>query len=329
MANIAQTEVLVEDQMLSDAVIDWRAVFGGAVGAAAIFGIFLAFGSAIGLSMTSARPYAGLSASVIGIVLAIWFAIIHVGSFAAGGYLAGRMRTRAGGASVEERQFRDGAHGFLVWAVGALVTALLVAMSAIGAARTTAEVGAALVNGAASATAAAASATAQNPNASSAVQNVLGYVTDMMLRPSTPAKGATAPATPPPAATPAPGAPSNEVATAEVGRILAVSVANGDISQADRQYLASLIASRTGMSQADSERRVTEVWDRYKSIRAEAETKARDAAETARKSGILAALLAAAVSLAGLAAAVWAAGIGSAHRDENRMVRALGRERFW
>jgi hypothetical protein len=208
--------------------------------------------------------------------------------------------------------------------VGALVSAMIVAMGASAAVRGAAQTGAAVATGAAAVTGAAAAGVAQSPNAQSAIQNLIGYATDMMLRPPASAAGA-APATPPAAK----AEPPDAATTAEIGRILTVSVANDAISTGDRQYLASLIASRTGMSQEDADRRVGEVWDRYKAMRAEAETKARDAAETARKSSILAAFVTAAVSLAALAAAVLAAGLGSEHRDQNRTIRVFGRSRFW
>ena len=272
--------------------------------------------------MTSARPYAGFSVSTIGVVVALWFAIIHVFSFAAGGYLAGRLRSRSGG-SDEERQFRDGAHGFLVWAVGALVSVIVVSMGATAVVRGATQAGAAVATGAAAVTGAAAAGVSQSPTAQSAVQNMIGYATDMMLRPPTSPAGAASP-TPPVKAE-----PPDATTTAEMGRILAMSVANDAISTDDRQYLARLISSRTGMSQGDADRRVGEVWDRYKAMRAEAETKARDAAETTRKSSVMAAFVTAAVSLAALVAAVLFAGLGSEHRDQNRTIRVFGQSRFW
>jgi len=305
-------------------IVDWRAIIAGAVGAAALFGLFLAFGSALGLSMTSARPYAGLSATVIGVILAIWFAAVHVGSFAAGGYLAGRLRSRSDGRQ-SEREFRDGAHGFLVWALGAIVSAFLLASGVASVVRGTAEVGASAVSGVASAAGTAASGVASNPKgAAGLAENVFGYTADTMLRAPNTAPGAT----PTPPATPG-GAAASTGQAAEIGRILIASAASGEILAADRQYLAQLVASRTGLSQADAEKRVDETWARFRALRVEAETKARDAAEVARKTGVITGFLAAAISLAGLAAAVWGAGLGATHRNLDTSPRLLGRDRFW
>jgi len=64
---------------------------------------------------------------------------------------------------------------------------------------------------------------------------------------------------------------SNE-ARAEVGRTLARSVAQARVDDSDRAYLAQVVAARTGLSQEEAQRRVSEV-----------EAKARDAADTTAK----------------------------------------------
>lgn len=307
-------------------VIDWRAVVAGALGASALFGLFLAFGSALGLSMTSARPYAGLSATTIAIVLALWFAAVHIASFAAGGYLAVRLRTRADQGTPAEREFRDGAHGFLVWAVGTLIAAYLVGSALTGAAKGTAEVASAAAGGMATVAAAGAASAAASSKSGGAGPDLVGYAVDLMVRPSLPATGTS---TTPSAPAPAMRTEATTDVNSEIARILTVATVSGEINAADRAHLARLVASRSGLSQADAERRVDETWAKLKAMRAEAETKVRDAAETARKSGVMAAFLAAAISLAGLAAAVWAAGVGGLHRDENRHLRVLGQSRLW
>jgi hypothetical protein len=47
-----------------------------------------------------------------------------------GGYLAGRLRTRWATIHTDEVYFRDTAHGFLVWAVGLVITASFLASAA-------------------------------------------------------------------------------------------------------------------------------------------------------------------------------------------------------
>ena len=71
--------------------VDWKAVIAGAIAAAAISGLLAAFGAAIGLSLTSAHRNSGMSVTTLAIAAAIWMVMVHVWSFTAGGYLAGRL----------------------------------------------------------------------------------------------------------------------------------------------------------------------------------------------------------------------------------------------
>lgn len=107
--------------------VDWAAIFAGAALAVALSFVLLTFGSAIGLSVTSFEPGEGVSLLWLGIASGIWFIWVAITSFAAGGYLAGRMRRPVAGSSVDEVEVRDGAHGVVVWAVGALAGVLLAA----------------------------------------------------------------------------------------------------------------------------------------------------------------------------------------------------------
>jgi hypothetical protein len=115
--------------------VDWGAIFAGGAVAFAISSLFFAFGSAIGLSLTSFQN--GKSASITASVVAatLWFLWIQVSSFIAGGYIAGRMRRRIGDATVHEVEMRDGIHGLIVWAlavVSATIVASMLALSSMG-----------------------------------------------------------------------------------------------------------------------------------------------------------------------------------------------------
>jgi hypothetical protein len=72
---------------------------------------------------------------------------------------------------------------------------------------------------------------------------------------------------------------SNQDATAQASRILANGVRNGDVPPADRTYLAQLVAAKTSIPQADAQKRVDDTIASTK----EAEIKARQAADAARK----------------------------------------------
>src|SRR5258705_4934378 len=119
--------------------VEWGAVLAGAVLAAAISFVLLTFGAAIGLSATSPWPNSGASAKVIASVAVFWAMAQQIGAFMAGGYVAGRMRSRWHETG-HEVEFRDGLHGGLVWAVGGVLGALLFLSTAGSVGKTGAEV---------------------------------------------------------------------------------------------------------------------------------------------------------------------------------------------
>jgi hypothetical protein len=205
--------------------VEWGAVLAGAALAAALSFVLLTFGTAIGLSATSPWPNSGLSVKVIATLAVFWVLAQQIGSLMAGGYVAGRMRSRWHEAG-DETEFRDGLHGGLVWAVAVLISAFFVFATASLAIRTGADVAGSAGAGAASRT-----------------PNPMDTVLDAMLR------------------TPA-GAPQsrNTVASDEIRgeltRILTSAVATGSLSAENRTYLASLIAQRTGVPQQEAEKRV-------------------------------------------------------------------------
>ena len=54
--------------------------------------------------------------------------MVAVGSFALGGYIAGRVRS-TWKASSDEVEFRDGVHGLIAWALGVMLGAALLALT--------------------------------------------------------------------------------------------------------------------------------------------------------------------------------------------------------
>ena len=65
----------------------------------------------------------------LAILSGFWIIVVATGSFALGGYLAGRVRS-TWKAPEDEVEFRDGAHGLLVWAIGVVLGVLLLWASA-------------------------------------------------------------------------------------------------------------------------------------------------------------------------------------------------------
>ena len=112
---------------------------------------------------------------------------------------------------------------------------------------------------------------------------------------------------------------------APIARTFAANANNPQLDARDRAWLASLVSQRTGLPQADAEKRVDEAFTELKA----AEQKARDAADKARKATLIAAFLAAATMAIGCAAACAGAALGARHRDERTLVVLFGSRRFW
>lgn len=200
--------------------IDWPAIIAGAVVASAISFVLFTFGSGIGLSMTSVEADEGVSLQWLTIAAGIWFVWVTISSFSAGGYLAGRMRRRFGDATEDESDTRDGAHGVIVWATGAVFGVLLAAAGLGGALGVTASATGAAAGG-------AAEMIAENGD----------YFADRILR----------------------GADISAETRDEVTTILARSVAEGEVAPDDRDYLVQLAANQTGTEPAQVEARVDAV----------------------------------------------------------------------
>ncbi|MFO1110369.1 MAG: hypothetical protein U1E61_14370 [Bradyrhizobium sp.] len=281
--------------------VDWAPIIAGAVAASAISSLLLTFGGAIGLSLTSPWPGSGARLWVVAFFLLWWMVAVQIGSFAAGGYLAGRMRSRWGTTTTAESQFRDSVHGFMVWALGVLIGALVLGLIGLGAAKTAAQSASMVVGGAASTAPAAKAAPAD-------------YAVDLLLRPAPAAAGSET----------KPAAGNDDVLRGEANRIFTSAIANRELSQRDYDYLSQVVAARTGLPQADAQQRVQQAVAEARDL----EIKTREAADKARKSGVLTGFIAAASLLISMVAAILAAAAGGRHRDENRIPTFSG-HRFW
>lgn len=212
--------------------VSWAAVAAGAVASLALTLVLLSLGTGLGLASVSPWGNSGVSITTFKIGTGLYFIVMAMISSAIGGYLAGRLRTKWTGVHTEEVYFRDTAHGFLAWAFASVLGAILLASPATS-----------LLGGAASgATQAVANSSKSGP--------MDGYV-DTLLRSDTPAAQNTA-------------NPSDS--RGELARLLTTSFQNGsDLNPADRTYVAKVVSARTGLSQADAEKRVTEVTTQVKS----------------------------------------------------------------
>jgi hypothetical protein len=311
--------------------VSWGAIVAGGVASAALAILLMTLGAGLGLISVSPWPNEGASAETVGIGVVIWSIVIEVAAFGLGGYLAGRLRTKWTSIRGDEVYFRDTAHGFVTWALGTLVSIAIVTVAASHAARTTAEVGAAAVGGAGAAAAAAGPVLAEGsdrpygpmgagPMGGPRRGNPMDYSVDLLFRPAGPAPAATGTTPAAPATLPAPATPQAGDINADRAQILHIAAAsfkdgNFTLAPEDKSYIASLIAQRTGLSQADAEKRVDDTIAKAKAAIDAASTKAKEAADAARKAGAALAMWSVIAMLIGAFVASYAATIGGRHRD--------------
>jgi hypothetical protein len=277
--------------------VSWPAVIAGAVVAAALSLALLSLGSGLGLAAVSPWSGEGASAANVGMSGIGWLIFMQVIAASMGGYLAGRLRTKWAGIHTDEVFFRDTAHGFLVWAVGLVMTATLLASAASSLISGVAKAGSGAMS--AAATASMSMAKPGNPDAGGAS----AYIVDSLFRTDR---------------TAAAGTGAGAVATTdqndanvrnEVMRIIANGVT--DMPAADKTYIAQLVASKTGVSAADAEKRVSELQAQIKAR----EIAAREAADVARKAAMKLSLWLFVGLLVGAFCASLAATLGGRQRD--------------
>jgi hypothetical protein len=225
-----------------------------------------------------------------------------------GGYLAGRMRVRWVSTHTDEVYFRDTAQGFLAWAIATLVTAGLLT-SAIGSILGTGANAAGVVAGGAGTAAVGAIAPAAAGAAKSAGSDGgNGYFVDSLFR--------QAPAAADAASAPAATAPTDPAqSAADAGRIFASGLESGVLPADDVHYLAQMVAKKTGLSQADAERRVDDAFAKMKAKADQARADAKEAADKARKASAYTALWLFVSLLVGAFVASFAATFGGRQRD--------------
>jgi hypothetical protein len=241
--------------------VSWPAVAAGAVAAAALTLLLVAFGAGMGFSAVSPWSDSGVSAGTFSIATGIYLVLVGIMSSAVGGYIAGRLRSKWAGVHSNEVFFRDTAHGFLAWAFATLISATALASTTSY-----------LANGA---SAGLAGATGQ---AARAVNPADLYV-DKLFRAPAAGSAAATPAQPADNASSAnndnaagananagPTGAGNAQSRSEIVRLWTADFRNGDdLTGADRSYVAQVVAARTGISQADAEKRVNEVVTEAKS----------------------------------------------------------------
>jgi hypothetical protein len=223
----------VQTEMVEPTVsgVSWPAVLAGAAASCALTLVLLSFGAGMGFAVVSPWAGSGVSSRTFEIGTGLYFIVMAMISSAVGGYLAGRLRTKWTGIHTSEVQFRDTAHGFLAWAVASVFGAMVLASPASS-----------LIGGAATGATSAATNSAQT-------SPMDGYV-DTLLRSDNPSAQAQQ---------------NSSDTHSEMIRLFTTTYRKGgDLDPADRAYVAKVVSARTGLSQADAEKRVTDVSNQVK-----------------------------------------------------------------
>jgi len=199
--------------------IHWGPGIAGAIVAAAMSFVLMGFASTVGLMIVSPSPTWRDTSVWLAILSGFWIIVVAVSSFAVGGYLAGRVRS-TWVAAPDEVEFRDGTHGLIAWAIGVMLGAALLWLSA--------------------STFAVSSATSPSRDTAGAPA-FLAYEIDRLFRSER-----------------RPELASPEV-RAEASRILMRGLGRTELPPEDRTQLTRLTAGVSGLAPADAERRVTQV----------------------------------------------------------------------
>ncbi len=271
-------------------VVSWAAIFAGGLAACGTSLLLGVLGAGLGLSSIS--PWSNLSASAtaLGVGAVIWLIVMQWVASGVGGYLAGRLRSKWQHVHTHEVFFKDTAHGFLAWSLATIVSVFMLGSTVTSLVTGTASTASSVVSSAAEGSIAGATAKSDSISA---------YFVDTLYRRD-----------------PATTQPASDT-RAEAGRILTTSFAAGEITPADKTYLASMIAANAGISTADAEKRID---DAMAQVEAAAD-KLKAAAEEARKATAKLTFFLFFSLLVGAFIASVAAAYGGSERDdiENRL----------
>jgi hypothetical protein len=198
----------------------WGSVVSGAIVAASCFFVATAFATAIGLAVSSASPTWRDTSVGLVVLSGAWVVLTAIGSFALGGYIAGRTRLTWVG-SPDDVHFRDGLYGLVVWGLGVMLGVALACASAASLSPVRQVTG-------------AADPAAKEPS-------FLTYEIDRLFRSEN-----------------RPSADDPGL-RAEAGRILERSLDRRDLNQDDTDRLMRMVSARAGLAPAAAQQRVQQI----------------------------------------------------------------------
>lgn len=295
--------------------INWAAILGGGLGAAAIALVLMTLGAALGLSALA--PWSSNTFTSFTMKAATWLIFTQWIASGLGGYITGRLRPKWVSIHDDEVFFRDTAHGFLTWAFALVLTAIVFG----------AGVSSLISGGMKSSAAIAAGAEAgdaAHPNNRPPMNSPFDYYIDALYRPTpqTLSANAQTPPPPPPADQALPPnapvplihapVPNPQASRGEVTRILMQGLKNGSIPDADKTYMTQVITASTGLNDQDAAKRVDDTIAQLNTVTEQT----KQDVEKARKAAMHVSLYLAFSMLIGAFIASVAGTLGGRLRDE-------------
>jgi len=285
--------------------VSWGAIVAGAAAIAALSLILLMLGTGLELSSVSPWAYNGVSATTFGVSTILWLTFTQLFASGMGGYITGRLRTKWFPAHSDEAHFRDTAHGFLAWAVATLMTAALLT-----------SVAGSIVKGGIEAGAVAATRVGSGMVKPDNDSGPPGYYVDSLFRKdineavdtSIPIENSVRPT--------GTSEPTTIEYKAEVTRIFMNFIHHEPLPAEDIRYVSQVVALRTGLTQHDAEKRVTDTYAQLQVKVHDAENAAKEAADKGRKASAYAALWLFISLLIGAYIASLSATVGGRQRDQ-------------
>jgi hypothetical protein len=217
---------------LAEVRLEWGPIIAGAICAAALALVLHSFAAAIGLAVASTAPTWRNASFALVLSSGLYLILAATASYGFGGYVAARLRSRIAIATTDEREFRDGMHGLIVWALATLLTGLIAVAAAQALPRL------AVPSGGASA-----------QSSSIAGESVIAYDLDRLFRNDS--RGAASER-------------NLSSSRAEAARILLTASSHRGVLPDDRAYLVRLVSAPAGLVPAEAQARVDDVFSRAK-----------------------------------------------------------------
>ncbi|WP_270935111.1 hypothetical protein [Falsiroseomonas oryzae] len=271
--------------------ISWGAVLAGGVVAVAVGAMLNVLGLAIGATTVDpAIPGESPSGSLLGMVGGIWLLVANLIGLGIGGWVAARLSGTA--------DDTDGVlHGLSVWAIGYLLSAVLLGNIVAGTANTAFRGASAMIGGTVQGAGQAIGQAAQ-----AVAPQVAGNLDPEALverLQSGLATGGDA------------AAMSSDQRRAEMTQILGQRVRQGGFLGNQRERLSQLVAAEYGVPAEEANNRIGQLETQARDLAREAETRARQAGEAAAEAAAVGAYWIFAAMILGAVAAVLGARIGT------------------